>query len=164
MTTDRFRVNSPTVASQIIDGEVVMIHFQTGSYFSTDRIGAEIIALVTRRLPVPAIVERLRSRCDAGREDVARAVGEFLDKLRAEDLIVPDGSVPEEGGLDGGPDGLTAPEVPEAEGGRLVFEEPALEKYTDLEDLLLLDPIHDTDAAGWPVVKPEDGARNGAGA
>lgn len=29
-----------------------------------------------------------------------------------------------------------------------------LEKFTDMEDLLLLDPIHEVDvAAGWPTTK-----------
>ena len=30
-----------------------------------------------------------------------------------------------------------------------------LTRYSDLEDLLKLDPIHDVDEAGWPVAKSE---------
>jgi hypothetical protein len=31
------------------------------------------------------------------------------------------------------------------------FEEPALEGFTDLEDLLLLDPVHEVEPSrGWP--------------
>jgi hypothetical protein len=30
---------------------------------------------------------------------------------------------------------------------------PLLRKYTDMRDLLLLDPIHDVDEQGWPVRK-----------
>ena len=32
--------------------------------------------------------------------------------------------------------------------------EPVLEKYTDMQELLLLDPIHDVEEAGWPKAKP----------
>ena len=35
----------------------------------------------------------------------------------------------------------------------LEFAPPRLEKYSDLEDLLVLDPIHDVDEAGWPIAK-----------
>ena len=38
---------------------------------------------------------------------------------------------------------------------RLSFEAPILHKYTDMQDLLLLDPIHEVDEAGWPSVKPD---------
>jgi hypothetical protein len=31
-----------------------------------------------------------------------------------------------------------------------------LNKYTDMQDLLLLDPIHEVDAAGWPSTKVEE--------
>ncbi len=32
---------------------------------------------------------------------------------------------------------------------------PIIEKYTDLEELLLLDPIHEVDESGWPKQKSE---------
>jgi len=32
---------------------------------------------------------------------------------------------------------------------------PTLEKYDDMEELLLLDPIHEVDDAGWPVLPVE---------
>jgi hypothetical protein len=30
---------------------------------------------------------------------------------------------------------------------------PALETYADLQDILLLDPVHDVDVSGWPTTK-----------
>ena len=33
------------------------------------------------------------------------------------------------------------------------FEAPILNKYNDMQELLLLDPIHDVDEAGWPNTK-----------
>jgi len=35
-------------------------------------------------------------------------------------------------------------------GGTLVFDAPVLHSYTDMQDVLLLDPIHDVDETGWP--------------
>ena len=31
-----------------------------------------------------------------------------------------------------------------------------MRKYTDMRDMLLLDPVHDVEAAGWPVPRAED--------
>jgi len=33
------------------------------------------------------------------------------------------------------------------------FQPPTLNKYTDMRDMLLLDPIHDVGESGWPVPK-----------
>jgi hypothetical protein len=32
---------------------------------------------------------------------------------------------------------------------------PVLERYTDMQELLFLDPIHDVDESGWPHRKVE---------
>jgi len=32
---------------------------------------------------------------------------------------------------------------------------PIVEKYTDMQDLLMLDPIHDIDETGWPNKAPQ---------
>jgi len=40
-------------------------------------------------------------------------------------------------------------------GDRLEFSAPRLDKYTDMQQLLLIDPIHEvSDEQGWPKVKP----------
>lgn len=36
-----------------------------------------------------------------------------------------------------------------------VTEDPQLEKYTDMQEMLLADPIHDVDESGWPNLKKE---------
>jgi len=41
-------------------------------------------------------------------------------------------------------------------GTRQPFSAPVLNAYTDMEELLLLDPIHDVDQAGWPMPKAPD--------
>jgi hypothetical protein len=33
---------------------------------------------------------------------------------------------------------------------------PVLNAYSDMKDLLLLDPIHDVAEEGWPIPKPVD--------
>jgi len=38
--------------------------------------------------------------------------------------------------------------------GRPPFVKPILQKYTDMADLLLLDPIHEVGEQGWPHPAP----------
>jgi hypothetical protein len=40
--------------------------------------------------------------------------------------------------------------------GELPFVAPVLDKYTDMQELLLLDPIHEVDASGWPKLPDDD--------
>jgi hypothetical protein len=44
-------------------------------------------------------------------------------------------------------------------GVRPTFESPTLAKFTDMEDLLLLDPVHEVSPdQGWPHPAPAHGA------
>jgi hypothetical protein len=45
---------------------------------------------------------------------------------------------------------------PISTGEKLKFVSPVLEKFSDLQELLLLDPIHEVDEEGWPH-KAEEG-------
>ncbi len=38
---------------------------------------------------------------------------------------------------------------------KTAFVTPELTRYTDIEDMLILDPIHEVDASGWPHRAPD---------
>lgn len=137
----RLRVNSPRAACQVIDGEAVLIDFDHGRYFSSLGTGGEIIRL----LDLGWSVEQIAAACETRQAGAAQAVQAFVAELQQEQLFVPeaDASQPLEGTL----------ELQMAE-----FTAPELQKYTELEDLLKLDPIHDVDPAGWPLREIDEGA------
>lgn len=133
-----FRVNSPSAACQIIDGEAVLIDFDTGRYFSSLGTGSEVIRLLEVGHTLEQVAEAFSRRYPdaAGVDEAIRSfVGELLD----ERLFVQNGAR-----------GLTEAAVV---AGDLTdaFVAPELEKYSELDDLLKLDPIHDADPAGWPL-------------
>ena len=43
-----------------------------------------------------------------------------------------------------------APGQGTAGGKRRTYVTPAFDRYTDMAELLLIDPVHDVDEAGWP--------------
>ncbi len=56
MTNTRFRVNTPTVTHETIDGEAVIINLDSGSYYSLVDVGATVWQFLYQRAPVSEIV------------------------------------------------------------------------------------------------------------
>lgn len=143
----RFRISSPPITHQLIDGEVVLVNVETGVYYSL-RDAAEIWGLVERGVPVSALVAELAGRYAANPGEIADAVAELLDTLQQEAILSP---YPDGGNGDDHATRLPA-DTPSTEGTpKPAFQWPLLEKYTDMQDILQLDPIHEVDALGWPV-------------
>ena len=119
--------------------ETIAVHLGTGRYFSIDPIGAEMLDLLASGWTVEAVAEHLGTQYDRDAAAIENAVEDFAGRLLDEGLIVP------------GPGGATDIVVPEPVRSSRAFSAPTLSVYTDMEDLLLLDPIHDVDDTGWPV-------------
>jgi Coenzyme PQQ synthesis protein D (PqqD) len=142
------RINSPTVVHETFEDEVVIVNLENGNYYSFDKkAGADIWALIERGATVGDIEAEIAASYESDEPTIAHAVGAFLEELQREGLVVFDGAAP-----DGRPSlvvkggGLGQP--------RPRFETPVLNKYSDMRELLLLDPIHEVDEAGWPKGKP----------
>ncbi len=136
----RYHVNHPQVINETIEGEAIMINLVTGNYYSLDSIGGEVWELLEQSLSVDDIVSTLGQRYDAPEGIIRKAVVDLLDQLVGEQLVVRDDS---RGTAQSAP-------VAEVPGGRLPFHNPRFEKFTDMQDLILLDPVHDVDQRGWP--------------
>ena len=142
----RFRVNTPSITHQTIEGEVVIINLETGNYYSVTQVGVDVWNLLDAGHAIDDVVAQVAATYDGGSSEIEASVLQFLGELRKEDLVVPrDGSAPP----------VTAPTaggVPA--GNKRPFEPPSVQRYTDMQDLLLLDPIHEVDDTGWPNLKP----------
>ena len=147
MTNQRFRVNTPTVTHETIDGEAVIINLDSGNYYSLVDVGSFIWGLVEKGASASEVQDVVLRTHQGNATDVGRGVQELLAQLQQENLIVP---VDEAGELD-------LSEVLTSSNGheKPSFNPPMLHKYSDMQELLLLDPIHDVDDAGWPKPNPE---------
>ena len=81
------------------------------------------------------------------RAEVEGFAGRLLDAgvLRARD-----GTAPAPAAADDAPADAPAAKEP--------FRAPQIRAYTDMQDLLMIDPIHDVDETGWPVRRDPGGA------
>lgn len=142
MDNQRFRINTPTVTHETIDGEAVIINLDSGNYYSLVEAGSFIWALVERGASASEVQKLLQQTYQGDNGDIDRGVQELLAQLQQENLIVP---------VDDAPAVDLTEVMPSGNGHeRPVFNAPSLNKFSDMQELLLLDPIHDVDEAGWP--------------
>jgi hypothetical protein len=140
-----WRANAPDVISETIDGETIILHLGNGFYFSAGGAGALVWRLLSQSVSVTDTVSHLSQAYDVSGEDVPGVVAEFTEQLAAEGLLVPAGAA---GAI---PQAVTESSAP--------WVAPTLAKFTDMEDLLLLDPVHEVSPQqGWPYVAANGGA------
>jgi hypothetical protein len=146
-----FRINTPKVIHETIDGETVIVNLDSGNYYSLDKVGADIWGYIIKNFPIHRIIETVASRYTGEREEIEKAVYQFVDEMQQENLI----SINEAQG-DVSEAYVDPGDETEQMKERSIFASPVLNKYYDMQDLLLLDPIHEVDDTGWPNVKTAD--------
>lgn len=139
-----FATNAPAVVSEVIDGEAVIMNLQSGHYFSARDTGALVWSWLERGATEDEVATALAARCRVTVPEVRLAVASFVSTLLTHQLVheVAPGSAPAG--------------VRDLSGGPMDWTTPQLHVYTDMEELLLLDPIHDVGEAGWPMPKPPE--------
>jgi hypothetical protein len=111
------------VISQVFGDEAVVVQLATGAYYALDAERTLLFETMRTGSTVATLIE--------GRDPAD--VRSLVAYLAGEQLIAVDGDV--------------------AVLGMSVAEVPGVAKFTDLADLIVLDPIHDIDldGDGWPV-------------
>jgi hypothetical protein len=141
----RLRIDTPRITFEQIDDETIVIDFDSGAYFSAGPVGSNIIRQVSLGAAMEEIVADAKERYTGEPGEIEQGVRAFIDSLRRESILVETA----------GDDAVPAAQPIPAPAGKSVFETPVLNKYTDMKDLLLLDPIHEVDSEGWPIQKPD---------
>ena len=133
------------VAGDVIEAEAVIMDLGTGRYFSAGNSGAYIWSCIEAGFNQTQISDALVSAYQIDAEEAERAVTHFAEQLIANRLVVPVDALEASSASLG-----TLPASPDES-----FKFPELMVYDDMQDLLLLDPIHESDDdAGWPKAMP----------
>lgn len=136
-----FRINSPAVIGEIIDGEAIIVNLDSGAYYSLRDTAGVIWSLIEKGADLGQIIQKFDAKVQSATTEIPENIRAFLAELQTENLIVPS------------PDPIAVIEIDATE--KLLFQSPVLEKFTDMADLLLLDPIHEVDEmGGWPHPAP----------
>ena len=87
------------------------------------------------------IVLELEQRYEAADGEIERSREEsLLEDFLAAELVVAEGNGT----------GTVAPASAQGVGERVPFVPPSFTTFTDMQDIILLDPVHEVDTRGWP--------------
>ena len=128
------RVNEPAVVFQELDGEVVLVNLEDGNYYSLNEAGSHILVSLEAGTPADELTSCFAFTSEEERQSALAHVDSFLKQLREEKLVV-----------EGDPK-----KTDEQSAEPKAFEVPTVDKFTDMQDFLLLDPIHEVGDQGWP--------------
>lgn len=143
MTGRKFAINNSRIVHDFLDGEVIAIRNDTGAYYSMAGTAAEIWTLVGSGIDTETAVSVLLSHhtptAEQGPNEISRIVDGFIDRLVTLELFVPSTGETDHPNL----------ELPSETRGT-PWENPEIEEFNDMADLLLFDPIHEVGPEGWP--------------
>lgn len=142
---DRPVINAGEVIAKIMDGEAILINLSNGLYYSMDDTGGAIWALIERQYSLEEMAAWLVAQYHIPHErastDIMRLVGELL----AERLVVIEG-------------GTASPTTDAPLPSQAEYSTPQLIKYTDMGDMLALDPpMPSLPSAPWRSGASESG-------
>lgn len=128
---------------ETIQDETVLVDLSQGIYFSVAGAGSEIWVDLMAGRTLEQILERLSREYDAPPEQIETEVRAFLDSLAAEGLVLSEPS-PE----DAKPPRIRLTATSPDGAAKQPWQAPQLQKYVDMQELLLLDAIHESDDLG----------------
>lgn len=82
-------VRSPALVHSAVDGEISMMHVETGKYYGLVSVGAKIWALLDEPMTVQAICDRLMGQYRVDRATCEADVLRFAQRMVAEGVVTP---------------------------------------------------------------------------
>ncbi|MBI1272552.1 MAG: PqqD family peptide modification chaperone [Alphaproteobacteria bacterium] len=134
-------INEARIVHDTIDGELVMINLDNGNYYTMNECGALAWSLLQHGADTQTITGKLAEAYGNNASVTEDALRAFFRNILAEGLV----SEVAAQEVKGTP-ACAAPAQP--------FAPPQLSVFTDMQELLLLDPVHETSEQGWPYTKP----------
>jgi len=137
-----YGIDRKSVVFERFDDELIAINLATGTYYSLNPTGAEIFELLSHGCSAEDASSILEKRYTSGSGPLVLEIQRFFEILRREGLIEPT-TLSE------------AMNFPDSAASGRIFEPPVLSAHRDMQELFLLDPIHDTGKAGWPQTQAD---------
>jgi hypothetical protein len=133
----RIRPNDEEVIGKVMDGEAILINLATGCYYAIPDVGGLIWRAIEDHCSLAEIAGRVSDAYEVSPDRARTDVLELAGALMEQRVV----AVSTEGRARGA--------VPPAPASRLAYSPPALSIYSDMRNLLALDPPMPTvDALG----------------
>lgn len=134
----RYTIDEDQIVAEALEHEVMVVNLDNGYYYVLEGTGADLWPWLTAGASVPEAAAALGQRYSGGAAEIEAAVRAFVAQLAAEALLTP--------AAEAAPPALAVA----AADPRPPFTLPAMYKYTDMANLIQMDPIREFDESGWP--------------
>ena len=145
----QYSINRDKVIFEKFDYEIVLINLENGNYFSIRQVALIIWELIEKGLDRSSVISTIAKIYNTTFEKIENDLTEFFEELLKESLI----------GITESTNNVFDTNVKDEtiEKQNKPYSKPVLEIYKDMQDLILLDPIHEVDDTGWPNIKDKTG-------
>ena len=136
---ESYRILKPRIVYEVLNTEVIAIDFNTGTYYALLHVAKQVWLLIEQQIPFDQIVHLISAYYKRDLSEVTADVRQLIDQLLEKGLIERLEGMQEMAG--------SLPQIDSLGWG---YEPPKLMSYMDIQDLLLIDPIHEVVEIGWP--------------
>jgi hypothetical protein len=130
----------PLLISQQFDSEVVLANYQNGVYYNLDGSAAQVWLGLKAGRTVEEIAGAFAVTTGGDSGSITSQVQAFVDSMLAEGLIA-----------NGDADARSETWAPVGP-----FAAPTFQRFDNLRELLLMDPVHDAGEEGWPLRETQE--------
>jgi hypothetical protein len=140
----RYGIAVPNIAHQVFGDEVVIINLYSGIYYSLTGTAAQVWIRTIQNYSLNDILADFSLIYEDITAEERQQISELITDLLDKNLITEaQNTTAVKVEFDS-----TLPKKP--------FTKPEIEVFSDMQEILLLDPVHDVDKSGWPVMKDQD--------
>jgi Coenzyme PQQ synthesis protein D (PqqD) len=131
--------NNAHISAEVFETEVVVIHFLKGTYFSLRGASMALWAWLRPGADEATLAELLAARYGLSAEQCRAEAAKVVEILKKFDLVI-ESEQP-----------APSRDAYVMSAGPARFEEPMVEAFEDLQELISIDPVHEVDPnQGWP--------------
>jgi hypothetical protein len=139
----RYSIDEDRIVAEVLESEVMVVNLDNGYYYALEGTGADLWGCLSAGRSAAETAEVLVRRYNGDPAEIEVAVRDFVAQLVAEDLLQP------------APADASSPALEVDEGAKVAeprpaFTLPAMYKYTDMANLVQMDPIRDFEERSWP--------------
>lgn len=134
-----YKLNEEKMFYDMAEGQAIVINFTTGMYYGTSSLGSAALDALLSGASVEATVAAIKALpgCPA---DIDASMATFVDALLEKEVVVP---------AETNPAAVVAIDESALADGFLL----SVDEFTEVQDLILADPVHDVDVEqGWPIL------------
>jgi hypothetical protein len=141
----QYSINRDKIIFEKFDDEIVLINLENGNYFSIRQVAQIIWELIEKGLDRSSVISTIAKIYNTTFDKIEDDLTEFIEELLKESLINLTESTNKNF------DSIVRCETFEKQ--NMPYSKPVIEIYSEMQDLILLDPIHEVDDTGWPNIK-----------